>query len=142
MLADEIEAPAEVSPAELRAQYERRLAEVIETIGPAEAADRTGLDPEVIDAVAAGDAAGLDIEDAAAILGLPADGPDPEALLAEVRNRLLLGMSNAMLNVDVVANELDADVTPGEIQAMVEGRLSMDLEAYAQLRHYIETAAP
>jgi hypothetical protein len=141
MLYDEIEAPDEITPEGLRRRYEERLAEVVREAGTDLACGATGLGAGTVEAIGSGDAADLDLTDAAAILALDDGMPDAETILAEVRNHLLLQMTNAVLNVDVIAGDLDADLSPKEIQAKIEGRHPMTLAEYATLHHYIATEA-
>lgn len=140
MLSEPIEAPAETSPAELLADYEAALAEVVADLGADRVADATGLDRAVVDAMAAGDAADVDLRDVAAVLALREGSADAATILTEVRDHLLLSMTGAMLTVDRVAADVDGDLDPKEIQAMVEGRHPMTLDEYARIHHFVAEA--
>lgn len=140
MLAEPPDAPSETSPAELLADYESALADVVNREGIDRVVDATGLDGAVVDSVAAGDAADLDVDDAAAILALSEEAPPVDVVRSEIRDHLLLSMSSAMLTVDHIAADVDGDLDPKEIQAMVEGRHPMTLAEFARINHYIAGA--
>lgn len=140
MLAEPIDAPSETSPAELLGEYESVLAEVVAAAGVERATEATGLDHSVLESVEAGDAADLDVDDAAAIYALRDGAPDADAILAAVRDHLLLGMSSAMLTVDHIAADVDGNLDPKEIQGMVEGRHPMSLAEFARIKHYVAGA--
>lgn len=141
MLYDELENPDELTPGELRDRYEAELDDVITTVGADRVSQATGIDPEAVTTIGTGDAADLDLRDAAAILSLADDAPGTDAILREVRDRLLLQMSSAMLDVDTVARELDLDLSPNEVQGKIEGRLPMTLGEYALLHQFIASEA-
>jgi len=140
MLAEPIDAPSKTSPAELLGAYESDLADVVETVGVERAHEATGLDRSVLESVEGGDAADLEVDDAAAILALQDGAPATDAILAEVRDHLLLGMSSAMLTVEHIAADVDGNLDPKEIQGMVEGRHPMSLAQFARINHYIAGA--
>ena len=141
MLEEPLEAPAETSPEELLARYEAALAEVVEAVGADEVVDETGVDAATVEAVESGDAADLDLRDAAAILALREGSADANAILAEVRDHLLLSMSSAMLDVERIAADVEGDLDPKEVQGKVEGRHPMTLAEYARIHHYVADAA-
>lgn len=137
MLYDEISEPGELTPEELREQYEAELAETVETVGVDAVVERAGVDREVVAGLADGAAPELTVEDAAAILATAEDAPAKDAIVAEVRDHLLMGMTTAVLDVDSLAAELDEDVEARTVQQMVEGRREMTLAEYAQIHHAI-----
>jgi len=141
MLEEPLEAPAETSPAELLARYEAALAEVVEAVGTDEVVEGTGVDAATVEAVESGDAADLDLRDAAAILALRDGSAHADAILAEVRDHLLLSMSSAMLDVERIAADVEGDLDPKEVQGKVEGRHPMTLAEYARIHHYVAVAA-
>ena len=49
-----------------------------------------------------------------------------------------MGMTTAVLDVDAVAAELDADLTGQEVQQAVEGRIAMTLPELAAIQSVIE----
>lgn len=137
MLEELIEAPAETSPEELLDRYEAALADVVASVGAEAAVEATDLDAATVEAVGSGEAADLDLRDAAGLLALREGSPDPSAILAEVRDHLLLSMSTAMLDVDRIAADVEGGMDPKEVQGKVEGRHPMTLAEYARLHHYV-----
>ncbi len=99
--------------------------------------ERTDVDREVVAGLADGAAPELTVEDAAAILATAEDAPAKDAIVAEVRDHLLMGMTTAVLDVDSLAAELDEDVEARTVQQMVEGRREMTLAEYARIHHAI-----
>ena len=138
MLRGAFESAGESSPAELRAEYERRLIETVDDVGIETVAEKTDIDEETIQAVVDGDSPELTLSEAAAILATAPDGLDEETILAEARDILLLGMSMAVLDVEAIASGIDDEMEPKEIQQKVEGRYPITLEEYATLHQYIE----
>ncbi|MFC7081025.1 DUF5791 family protein [Halorussus caseinilyticus] len=140
MLYDDIEDPDSTSPAELRADYVAELAGIVETRGVDAVADETGVDRETIGALADanGDVADeITLEEAAAVAALAEDAPDADAIVAEVRDTLLMGMTTAVLDVDTIAVESDAEMDGKQVHQKVEGRAPMTLAEYATLHHFI-----
>lgn len=125
--------PADHTPGSLRDAYERVLREAIETAGIAEVAAATGIEREAVGAIAADGAADRSLSDAAAVLAVAGDR-DAETLLADARDRLLLGMSTAVLDVETLAGRLDGDLPAKELQAKIEGRHPMTLGEYARVQ--------
>lgn len=140
MLAEPIEAPGETSPAEVLSRYRAALSDAVAAAGADRVVGTTDLDPETVSAIESGDSVDVDLRDAAAIFALGDDTPDAEALLAEVRDRLLLDMSSAMLDVERIAADVDGDLDPNEVQGKVEGRHPMTLAEYARIYHYVASA--
>jgi len=132
MLTDPIDADA-VTPGELVARYEDGIARVVDSVGADVAADETGIAPGRVDPP---DGEDLTVEEAAALIAL-GDGRDREAVLAEVRDHIMLSMSTAVLDVDAVAVGLEGELSAREIQAKIEGRLPMSVAEYAHVHHYI-----
>ena len=137
MLYDEIDDPEATSPEELRAEYEARLADIVESVGADEVAESSGVDRETVEALADGESPKLTVEEAAGILAVAESTPDADAILLETRDHLLMGMTTAVLDVDTIAAELDADMDAKEIQQKIEGRMAMPLSEYAQLHQFI-----
>ncbi|NHN58057.1 MULTISPECIES: DUF5791 family protein [Halorussus] len=139
MLYDDIADPEATSAADLRADYASELAGVIEARGVDAVADETGVAGETLEAIAAEDADAADditLEDAAAVVALSDESPDADAIVAEVRDNLLLGMTTAVLDVDTIAAEMD-DMDAKQVHQKVEGRAPMTLAEYATLHHFI-----
>ncbi len=142
MLRGEFESAGETSPADLRAAYEAELAATIDRIGVERVVEQSGVSRETVEALAAGESPGLELEDAAAILATDDGRPDAEAIEAEARDILLMGMTTAVLDVDTLASQIDVALEPKEIQQKVEGRFPMTLEEYALLHHQLASHAP
>lgn len=144
MLHDVVADPGALSTEALLRAHADRLAEAIEAVGEVAASEATGLSVEVLEAVTdrdVGAVGALDLEDAAALHALAA-APEAAAVAAEARDDLLFGMTVGVLNVDVVAGEVDLDLDPKEIQAMLEGRHPMTLREYATLQRFVATRTP
>ncbi len=139
MLRDVFDAPGERDPAELQREYERRIAEAVETVGVETAAAETGVPEETIDALLAGESPELLLTDAAALLALDSALPDADSIEAEARDILLLGMSIAVLDVEALAAGINDELEPKEIQQKAEGRYPMTVAEYALLHSYIES---
>lgn len=126
-------------PEQLLAAYQDVLHTVLDEHGIETVAAETGLDESVLDALADGDAGELSLEDAAAILSVAEAHPDADAIVAEARDILLLGMTTAVMDVDSVAAELSGDLDPKVIQQKVEGRHQITLGEYARIHHLLES---
>lgn len=138
MLRGRFEAADDLSPAELHSEYEAALIETIETVGQSTVADRSGVDEETVRALVAGDSPELTLEDASAILGTDDQYPDADAIEADARDILLMGMSVAVLDVEAIAAGINDELEPKEIQQKVEGRYPISLGEYAIIHNYIE----
>lgn len=139
VLTDPVD-PSAVSPRELLECYADRVAEAAAEIGPDAATDHESLDVAALESASAGRATDLTLEAAISILAL-ARGEPPAAGIAAVRDHLLLTMSGAVMDVESLAAAVEADLEPGEVQAMVEGRLPITLDQYARLHHAIAREA-
>ena len=136
MLYDEIDDPDAITPEGLRARYERALADAVDAVGTDAAISETGLERETVESLAAGEPVELDISDAATLLALETDRT-AEEITAEIRDRLLLDMTTAVLDVETLAARLDRNLDGKEVQQRIEGRASMSLGEYAAIRHAI-----
>lgn len=141
MLTDEIADPEATSPGALRARYERELADVVERVGVEEAAAESGVDRETLDALAAGESPEVTVAEAASLYAL-GDERDADAILAEVRDHLMLQMSSAVVDVDALAAGIDADLDPKEVQQKIEGRQPMTLAEYARVHRFVAAENP
>jgi hypothetical protein len=137
MLYDDIEDPEATSPEELREEYAAGLAEIIDANGVDAVVDETGVDRETVAALADGDAPEVQVEDAAAVAALADDAPPKDVVMAEIQDSLLMGMTTAVLDVDTIAAEIDADMDGKQVHQKVEGRAPMTLDEYANLHHFI-----
>jgi len=138
MLRDAIESPGKRSPEQLRRAYDELLAETVRDVGTAAVAERSGVDEERLDALLAGESPQLTLAEAAAILAADETRPDADAIAAEARDILLMGMSVAVLDVEALASGIDDRMEPKEIQGKVEGRQPIGLDEYALLHSHIE----
>jgi len=142
MLTEEIADPDAITPADLRAEYERRLAAVVETVGVDEVGDGTGIDRARLDALVAGESPPITVEEAAAVLSLSDAYPDAERILLELRDHVMLQMSSAVLDVDAVESGIDADLDARDVQQKIEGRQPMTLAEYAEIHRFIAAENP
>lgn len=127
----------EVTAARLLASFETLVSEAVAEAGRDRIVEETGIDGESLDAAAGGEIEGLRLEEGAAILAVPADR-DGDAVVAEVRDHLLMGMATAVLDVDTIAAAIDADLTGQEVQQALEGRAPMTLGQLAEIMTVIE----
>jgi len=122
-----------MTPTELLTAYEDELRATIESVGADAVASRTDVDAAAIEALLDGDSPRIELTDAAAILALAEDRPPADAIAAEARDILLLGMTTAVVDVDGLASAVDGMLEPKEIQQKVEGRQPISLREYALL---------
>ena len=139
MLRDEFETPGDRDPEDLQASYEQVLAATVDAQGVESVAAETAVDEETLQALAGDESPEVTLEEATAILATDPDRPDEEFLVADARDILLMGMSQAVLDVAAVASGLGGAMEPKEIQQKVEGRYPMTLQEYALLHQYIES---
>ncbi len=139
MIRGEFPDAGESSPETLRRAYERRLSTVVDATGVEAVAEETGIERERLAGLADGAAPEFTLEEAAAVLALEADAPPADAIAAEARDVLLMGMTTAVVDVEGLASELDAGLGPKEIQQKVEGRYPMTLAEYALIHHHLES---
>ena len=139
MLRGEFESAGEQSTDELRSAYGRRLAETVEALGVDTVVERSGVDRDVVAAVAAGEEPELTLAAAAAILAADPEHPDGETLKTDALDILLMGMTTAVVDVDAVATGLNDEMDPKEIQQKVEGRHPITLGEYAAIHHFLES---
>ncbi|SDK05990.1 hypothetical protein SAMN05216226_11622 [Halovenus aranensis] len=138
MLRGRFEDAGELSPEELRAAYDDRLATAIDTVGKTIVAEAVDVDEAVLSGLVEGESPELTLTTAAEILALDDELPDAESIVAEARDILLMGMSIAVLDVEAIASGLDDEMEPKEIQQKTEGRFPMTLDEYALVHNYIE----
>lgn len=140
MLRDAVAVDDEPGAATLRSRYDDLLVETIESVGVDQVAAETDVDRATLEALVAGESPDITLEAAASILATDEDMPDAEAIAAEARDILLMGMSIAVLDVEALASHVDDELEPKEIQQKVEGRFPMRLDEYALLHSHIEAA--
>lgn len=144
MLYDALADPDGATAADLLAAYADELAAAVDGVDASTVAAETGVDESTVAAVADHDLdalATVRLTDAAAILeaeeGISADDID-----AEVRDHLMMGMVTAILDVDTIAAEIDADLTGQEVQRMLEGRTRLTLGDLAEMQALIVERSP
>lgn len=136
MLYDVVDDPASRAAPELRAAYERALAGVVDAHGVARVAADAGVDEARLEALAAGDEVTLSVEEAMAVLAVDADR-DAETMTLELRDRLLMGMTTGVLDVDTLAAETGLDISGQEVQQSLEGRRTTTLAELAAIHRVI-----
>jgi hypothetical protein len=136
MLQRLVERPGERSAPELHEAYLASLRELVEEAGTDAAADASGVDAERLERFADGEQVDLSFEEAAGVLAA-ADGAPADAIAAEARDHLLMGMTTAVLDVDAVAANVEGMGATG-IQQRIEGRSEMTLAEFAALQAFID----
>lgn len=140
MLQELVERPGERSGEELHEAYLAALREVLDAVGVESAADTSGVDDGRLAALADGDDVELTLEEAAGILAAD-EGAPADALAAEARDHLLMGMTTAVLDVDTIAANLKGMEATG-IQQRIEGRTEMTLAEFAAVHAVIAERSP
>jgi len=125
-----------VIAAELLSAFEALVNETVSTVDRDRIVDETGLSPATIDD-AIDNLSELTVAEGAAIVAVKTDR-DTDAIVAEIRDHLLMGMAMAVLDVDTLAAEIDADLTGQEVQQALEGRTAMTLGQLAEIMAAIE----
>jgi hypothetical protein len=134
-VAEELSDP---SASALQTAYEDRLRSVITTVGTETVVDETNIETDRIAALAGGDSPRLTATEAAAILAVDDETPDAEAIILELRDHLLLGMTTSVLDVDTIAANIDVDLVAQEVQQAIEGRTEMTLTQLAAIQSVID----
>jgi hypothetical protein len=124
------------TPAALAEEYRSTLAAIVDERGIASVAEETGIDEATLQALRDGNTEAIDLEDAAAIHALESD-LDAETIYAEACDNLLLGMSMAVLDVDVIAAEYSGERGGKGIQQRLERRAPMSLAEFARIEHFV-----
>jgi len=137
MLRGEFEDAGARTPESLQRAYESTLAEIVEAVGVEDTVAETGIERATVDALVAGESPTLELTDAAAILALDEDRPPADAIAAEARDILLMGMTTAVLDVETLASGVDGELEPKEIQQKIEGRFPMTVAEFALLHQFI-----
>lgn len=142
MFTDDIPDPEGTTDEAVRADYEATLAGVVEAAGVDDVAAASGVDPDVLGALADGGSPELTVEEAAGVLAASGEYPPADALLAEVQDHLMLQMSSAVMDVEALASGLDDDYDAKELQQKLEGRQPMTLAEYARIHRYVAAENP
>lgn len=139
MLRGEFESADEAKPESLRMAYDEVLAEALQRVGVETATAETDIEEATLQSLIDGGSPDIKLSDAAAILALDPERPDAEAIEAEARDILLMGMTTAVLDVEAIASGIDDALEPKEIQQKIEGRFPLTLDEYALLHAFIES---
>ena len=140
MLHELVADPGELTASELYDRYVAELRAVIDEHGIETVAEASEVDRETLRALSNGDEPQLTLEESAALLAISDDAPDGETIATIARDELLIGMTNAVLDVEAVESGLDGELEAREIQSKVEGRFPMTLREFALLHQYIKGA--
>ena len=140
MLHELVADPGELTESELYDRYVAELRAVIDEHGIEKVAEASEVDQETLRALSNGDEPQLTLEESAALLAISDDAPDGETIATIARDELLIGMTNAVLDVEAVESGLDGELEAREIQSKVEGRFPMTLREFALLHQYIKGA--
>lgn len=140
MLHELVADPGELTASELYDRYVTELRAVIDEHGIETVAEASEVDRETLRALSNGDEPQLTLEESAALLAISDDAPDGETIATIARDELLIGMTNAVLDVEAVESGLDGELEAREIQSKVEGRFPMTLREFALLHQYIKGA--
>jgi hypothetical protein len=139
MLRGEFESADEANPESLRRAYDEVLAESLQRVEVETATAETDIEESTLQSLIDRESPEIELSDAAAILALAPERPDAEAIEAEARDILLMGMTTAVLDVEAIASGIDDALEPKEIQQKIEGRFPMTLDEYAMLHAFIES---
>ena len=139
MLHDVAEDVSEPTPSALRTAYTEALRSTVAAVGPETVAADSEVEADRIEALAGGESPTLTVEEAAAVLAVDPDQPDAEAIVFELRDHLLMGMTTGVLDVDTIAATVDVDLTGQEIQQAIEGRTAMTLDQLAAIQSVIDS---
>ena len=138
MFHEAVDDPGDRSADELYERYEALLVETVERVGAGEASERSGVDRETVDALLGGESPELTLEEAAGLLAL--DREEDADTIAEIdRDALLIGMTNAVVDVEALARGVESDVEARELQAKVEGRFPITLREFADVYRYLQS---
>lgn len=137
MLYDAVEDPGTADAETLRRAYEAELREVLSTTDVGTVAATSDVEDDRLRRLAAGESPELTLEEAAAVLAAGDGAPSAEAIVYEVRDHLLMGMTTGVLDVDTIATEIDRDLTGQEIQQALEGRIPLTLADLAAIHGFI-----
>ena len=125
-----------VTATELLSAFEALVDETLSEADRNQITDETGFDVTTIE-TARNDPSELTVIEGATIVSVTANR-DADAIVSELRDHLLMGMAMAVLDVDTLAAEIDADLTGQEVQQALEGRAEMTLGQLAEIMAAIE----
>ncbi|UIP01164.1 DUF5791 family protein [Halobaculum sp. CBA1158] len=144
MLYDALADPTGATPADLLDAYAAELADALADDDPATVAETVGVDEATVETMAGGDpeaVADVRLADAAAVLER-VEGVPAHDIAHEVRDHLMMGMVTAILDVDTIAAEIDADLTGQEVQQALEGRTRLTLGELADIQALVIERTP
>lgn len=135
--------PGETASARgLRSAYRAALGEVVEAVGPERAARESGVDAGKLAGLGSAGGAEFTLREAAAILALSEGWPDAATVERELRDDLLVGMSNAAVDAAELARDAGTRLDAAGIRSAVEDDRDLPLSAYARLRHHLAAEVP
>jgi hypothetical protein len=137
MLQGEFDAADAAGAEALLSQYAEFLRETVRRVGEERVAERSAIGDAVIERVIDGDVVDLSLSEAAAILATDPDLPDAGRIVAEGRDILLLGMTTAVVDVDILASQLETGHGAKELQQKLEGRHPITLGEYARVHYHL-----
>lgn len=131
-----------MSADDVHEEYLDELAAVVEEHGVSAVASEAGLDEDYVARIRDGSASMITVEDATRVLAVADDRPDAETIQAEVQDHVMLQMSSAVVDVDGLADGIEDDLDPKEVQQKIEGRQPMTLREYAAVHRYLAAENP
>jgi len=134
MLYDAVDDAAAYTPEEIRSAYFRQLRSAL-SVANHEAVE--SVDEATLEAISAGDEPELRVEDAAAVLSVDPDRPDAKAIVAELRDHLLMSMTTCVVDVDTIAANIEFSLSGQEVQQALEGRTRMTLAQLAAIQQFL-----
>lgn len=140
MLHELVAAPGQLTASELYDRYVAELRAVIDEHGIETVAEASEIDREALRTLSNGGEPELTLEESTAILALSDGAPDSETVATIARDELLMGMTNAVLDVEAVESGLGGELEAREIQSKLEGRFPMTLREFALLYQHIDGA--
>jgi len=142
MFGDLPDEPGEMTPQELERVYAEALDAVVTNRGAETVATEASVPADTVRAAAAGELDGVTLEEGAAILALAEDHPPAEDIVVVALDDLLMGMTNAVLDVEALESAIGGELDAREIQQKVEGRHPITLAEYALLHQQIQSHIP
>lgn len=130
MLHNLVANPGAQSGTELYDAITAELATGVENIGIGTVIDETDVSESTVRELTAGDQPELTVEETAAILAVIEDD-DAGDIVALSRDAIMMGMSQAVLDVEALAADAGDDLEPREVQSKIEGRFPMTLREFA-----------
>lgn len=108
--------------------------EALADAGASAVREATGAEATTLERIQAGEITDIPLDTVAGVLACDPDQPDADVIAAEARERLLLGMTRAVLDVDRLAALVETDRTATELQQALEGRAPLPMGEFATLR--------